>query len=65
LDQFLGFGLYLAIAAGTVTHRQLFFEDPVKLAVLNIDLPMVGCFFLAPILFVVFHIYVSLDTEQP
>ena len=55
---FLIFGLYLVIAAGTVTHRQLFLEDPVKLPVLNIDLPLVGFFFLAPILFVIFHAYV-------
>ena len=58
---FLVFGLYLVIAAGTVTHRQLFLEDPVKLPVLNIDLPMVGFFFLAPILFVVFHTYVLIQ----
>ncbi len=30
---FLVFGLYLVIAAGTVTHRQLFLEDPVKLPI--------------------------------
>jgi uncharacterized protein YjbI with pentapeptide repeats len=58
---FLVFGLYLVVAAGTVTHRQLFLEDPIKLPVLNIDLPMVGFFFLAPILFVVFHVYVLLQ----
>jgi uncharacterized protein YjbI with pentapeptide repeats len=58
---FLIFGLYLVIAAGTVTHRQLLLEDPVKLPVLNIDLPLVGFFFLAPILFVVFHAYVLLQ----
>jgi uncharacterized protein YjbI with pentapeptide repeats len=58
---FLVFGLYLVIAAGTVTHRQLFLEDPVKLPVLNIDLPMVGFFFLAPVLFVAFNIYVLLQ----
>ena len=58
---FLVFGLYLVIAAGTVTHRQLLLEDPVKLPVLNIDLPLVGFFFLAPILFVIFHAYVLLQ----
>ena len=55
---YLIFGLYLVIAAGNVTHRQLFLEEPIKLPVLNIDLPLVGFFFLAPILFVVFHVYV-------
>ena len=58
---FLLFGLYLVIAAGTVTHRQLLLQDPVKLPALNIDLPLVGFFFLAPMLFVVFHLYVLLQ----
>jgi len=58
---FLIFGLYLVIAAGTVTHRQLLLEGPVKLPVLNIDLPLVGFFFLAPILYVIFHAYVLIQ----
>jgi hypothetical protein len=58
---FLIFGLYLVIAAGTVTHRQLLLQDPVKLPALNIDLPLVAFFFLAPALFVVFHAYVLLQ----
>ena len=58
---FLIFALYLVVSAGTVTHRQLLLEDPVKLPVLNIDLPLYGFFFLAPILFVIFHVYVLLQ----
>jgi uncharacterized protein YjbI with pentapeptide repeats len=58
---FLIFGLYLLTAATTITHRQLLLAEPVKLPVLNIDLPLWGFFFLAPILFVVFHIYVLLQ----
>jgi hypothetical protein len=58
---FIVFGLYLVITAGTITHRQLLVEDPVKLPVLNIDLPLVGFFFLAPILFVVVHVYVLIQ----
>src|SRR5215472_13891756 len=58
---FLIFGLYLVIAAGTVTHRQLLLEEPVKLPVLNIDLPLLGFFFLAPILFVIFHAYMLIQ----
>jgi Pentapeptide repeats (9 copies) len=58
---YLIFALYLVIAAGTVTHRQLFLEDPVKLPVVNIDLPLWGFFFLAPILFVIFHAYVLMQ----
>jgi hypothetical protein len=58
---FLGFALYLVVAAGSVTHRQLFLEDPIKLPALNVDLPLVGFFFLTPILLLVFHAYVLLQ----
>jgi uncharacterized protein YjbI with pentapeptide repeats len=58
---FLIFSLYLLTAAATVTHRQLFLAEPVKLPVLNIDLPLWGFFFLAPILFVIFHAYVLIQ----
>src|SRR4051812_10903014 len=54
---FLTFSLYLLVAAATVTHRQLFLAEPLKLPVLNIDLPLWGFFFLAPILFVILHAY--------
>jgi hypothetical protein len=42
--------LYLAIAAGAVTHRDLFFENPVKLPFLNVELPLIGFFVLGPVL---------------
>jgi len=58
---FLIFALYLLTAAGTVEHRQLFLAEPVKLPVLNIELPLLGFFCLAPILFVIFHGYVLLQ----
>ena len=58
---FLVFSLYLLIAATTVTQRQLLLAEPVKLPVLNIDLPQWGFFFLAPILFVILHVYVLLQ----
>ena len=48
---------YLAIAAGAVTHEDLFFERSVKLPFLNIELPLLAFFFLAPILFVIVHAY--------
>jgi uncharacterized protein YjbI with pentapeptide repeats len=51
----------LLTAATTVTHRQLFLAEPVKLPVLNIDLPLWGFFWLAPILFVIFHAYVLIQ----
>ena len=48
---------YFAVAAGAVTHADLFFENPVKLPFLNIDLPLLAFFFLAPILFLIVHAY--------
>jgi uncharacterized protein YjbI with pentapeptide repeats len=58
---YLIFALYLFIATGTATHSQLFLGDPLKLPVLNIDLPLYWFFILAPILFVLFHLYVLLQ----
>ncbi len=52
--------LYLLIAVGGVTHRNLFFEDPVKLPFLNVELPLVGFFVLGPVLFLIVHAYVLL-----
>jgi len=48
---------YIAIAAGAVTHRDLLLENPVKLPFLNVELPLVAFFVLAPILFIVSHAY--------
>ena len=48
---------YLAVAAGAVTHEDLFFERSVKLPFLGVDLPLLAFFFLAPILFIVGHAY--------
>jgi len=48
---------YLAVAAGAVTHEDLFFERSVKLPFLNIELPLLAFFFVAPILFIVVHAY--------
>lgn len=51
---------YLAIAVGSVTYRDLFFESPVKLPFLNVDLPLLGFFGLGPLLFLIVHTYVLL-----
>jgi uncharacterized protein YjbI with pentapeptide repeats len=51
---------YLLVAAGGVTHRDLFFENPVKLPFLNVDLPLKGFFWLGPALFLIVHAYVLL-----
>jgi hypothetical protein len=51
---------YLLVAAGGVTHRDLFLENPVKLPFLNVDLPLRGFFWLGPAIFLVVHAYVLL-----
>ena len=58
---FVTFELYLAIAFGSVKHRDLFLETPVKLPILDVDLPLVGFFVLAPAILVIFHFYVFLQ----
>ena len=52
---------YLLIAAGGVTHEDLFLTHPVKLPFLNIDLPLKGFFWLGPALFLIVHLYVLLQ----
>ncbi len=51
---------YLAISIGAVTHRDLLFESPVRLPVLNVDLPLLGFFAVAPLFFLINHFYLLL-----
>lgn len=46
---------YLLIAAGGVTHRDLFFASPIKLPFLSVELPLEGFFWLGPALFLIVH----------
>jgi Pentapeptide repeats (8 copies) len=48
---------HIGIAAGAVTHKDLLLENAVKLPFLNVELPLVAFFALAPILFVISHAY--------
>src|SRR5215469_2168834 len=52
--------LYLLIAVGSVTHRDLFLESPVKLPFLSVELPLLGFFWLGPLIFLIVHAYVLL-----
>jgi uncharacterized protein YjbI with pentapeptide repeats len=58
---FVFFATLIAITTGTVTHKHLFLELPLKLPVLNVDLPLMGYFFAVPLFFVVFHFYMLLQ----
>jgi uncharacterized protein YjbI with pentapeptide repeats len=52
--------LYLIVAVGSITHRDLLFESPVRLPFLNVDLPLVGFFVIGPLIFIIVHAYVLL-----
>jgi uncharacterized protein YjbI with pentapeptide repeats len=54
---FITLATYFAIAVGSVTHRMLFLGTTVKLPVLNVDLPLVGFFVVAPLIFLVLHFH--------
>ena len=41
---FVTLGAYLVVAAGSVTHRHLFLETPIKLPLLDVQLPLVAFF---------------------
>jgi hypothetical protein len=58
---FVTLQLYLVIAFGSVTHRDLFLETPIKLPLLNVDLPLVGFFAVTPAILITFHFYVFLQ----
>ena len=48
---------YLGIAASSIKHVDLLVQNPVKLPFLNIELPLLWFFILAPILFLIVHAY--------
>jgi uncharacterized protein YjbI with pentapeptide repeats len=61
---YLGVLVYIAVAAGAVTHEDLFLERPVKLPFLgDVPLPLVAFFVLAPIVFVIWQAYTLLHFE--
>jgi pentapeptide repeat protein len=57
---YLGVLFYLLIAIGSVTHKDLFLDSPIKLPFMNVDLPTKGFFSLGPALFIIVHAYVLL-----
>jgi hypothetical protein len=58
---FVTLEIYLLIAIGSVTHRDLFLETPIKLPLLNVDLPLTGFFVIAPIILLIVHFYVFIQ----
>ncbi len=60
---FISFATLVLITTGTVTHKQLFLEEPLALPLLNAKLPLIGYFVAAPLFFVIFHFYLLLQLE--
>ena len=60
---FLSLVAYLVIAVGSVTHRNLFLETPLRLPLLNTELPLVAFFWVAPLMLLVFHGYLLLNLK--
>lgn len=58
---FLTVATYLAISVGTTTHVQLLLEGPVKLPLLDVNMPLFDFYEFAPALFVVLHLYVLMQ----
>ncbi len=54
---FLAFGAFVIVAAGSADYLSIFSERPVNLPVLNINLPLVGFFIVAPLLLTIFHVF--------
>lgn len=60
---FITFATLILITTGTVTHKKLFLEEPLKLPVLNADLDLISYFVFAPLFFLVFHFYLLLQLD--
>jgi uncharacterized protein YjbI with pentapeptide repeats len=54
---FLGLTLYFAIAALTTTHKDLLLGEPKTLPLLNIPVPLLPFYLIAPLIYCVFHFY--------
>src|SRR5262249_39171553 len=52
---------YMLLGVGGITDADLFLERPVQLPFLNIEMPLGGFAYLAPIIFIVAHAYVLLQ----
>src|SRR5690242_15729909 len=54
----------LAAIVGSTTHRVLFLEEPVKVPLLSIELPLVGFYATAPAIFLVLHFYLLAQVRE-
>jgi hypothetical protein len=54
---FFSVGLYIAIMAGTTNHETLFLNAAIKLPIVNVDVSLTGASTLAPVVYIVLHIW--------
>lgn len=58
---FLLVGLYIAILAGTTTHRMLLTGAPIQMPILNVGVSITWAYALAPVLYVIMHFWLMLQ----
>jgi uncharacterized protein YjbI with pentapeptide repeats len=58
---FISLSAYLMVAVGSVTHVDLFLENPLELPLVGVRVPLVVFFWLAPILYLIVHTYLLLN----
>jgi uncharacterized protein YjbI with pentapeptide repeats len=60
---FISLSAYLMVAVGSVTHVDLFLENPLELPLVGVKVPLVVFFWLAPILYIIIHSYLLLNLK--
>jgi uncharacterized protein YjbI with pentapeptide repeats len=58
---FISLSAYLMVAVGSVTHVDLFLESPLQLPLVGVKVPLLVFFWLAPVLYLIVHIYLLLN----
>jgi uncharacterized protein YjbI with pentapeptide repeats len=58
---FLTVATYLALSIGSITHKALLLETPLKMPLFDVSLPLEGFFVGAPLIFFIFHTYLLLQ----
>ena len=58
---FVSLGTYLVVVVWSVTHKQLFLDTPIKLPLVDVNLPLYGFFLVAPLFFLIMHGYLLMQ----
>ncbi|TAD90027.1 MAG: pentapeptide repeat-containing protein [Alphaproteobacteria bacterium] len=56
--------LVLFTLVGGTSHRMLFLEEPIKVPVLEVNLPLLGFYWVAPAVFLLMHFYVLAQVRE-